>query len=81
MELKETIKLMESDDFKERFKAEYYQLKIRRNKLNEMLQNYADGKLNFEPNTPIPLFISQLALMDGYMNILKARAFIEDIEL
>lgn len=29
MELKETIDLMNSDDYKERFKAEYLQVKIR----------------------------------------------------
>ena len=29
MELKDTIELMQSDDYKERFKAEYYQVKIR----------------------------------------------------
>ena len=28
MELKDTIKLMDSEDYKERFKAEYYQTKI-----------------------------------------------------
>lgn len=33
MELKDTIKLMESKDYKERFKAEYYQTKIRWEKL------------------------------------------------
>ena len=29
MELKDTIELMTSEDYKERFKAEYLQLKIR----------------------------------------------------
>ena len=29
MELNETIEMMQSADYKERFKAEYYQLKIR----------------------------------------------------
>ena len=29
MELKDTVALMESDDYKDRFKAEYYQTKIR----------------------------------------------------
>ena len=33
MELKDTIDLMTSDDYKDRFKAEYYQTKIRYNKL------------------------------------------------
>lgn len=29
MELKDTVELMNSDDYKDRFKAEYYQTKIR----------------------------------------------------
>ena len=37
MELKDTIKLMNSDDYKDRFKAEYYQTKIRYDKLHQML--------------------------------------------
>ena len=40
MTLKDTIKLMESEDYKERFKAEYYQTKIRYNKLHEMIIKY-----------------------------------------
>lgn len=33
-ELKDTIELMNSSDYKDRFKAEYYQLKIRYTKLD-----------------------------------------------
>lgn len=33
-ELKDTIELMNSSDYKDRFKAEYYQLKIRYTKLH-----------------------------------------------
>ena len=36
-ELKETVELMLSNDYKERFKAEYYQLKIRIDRLYNML--------------------------------------------
>ena len=36
MELKDTIKLMESENYKERFKAEYYQTKIRYEKLKKL---------------------------------------------
>lgn len=36
-ELKETVELMLSNDYKERFKAEYYQLKIRIDRLDNML--------------------------------------------
>lgn len=36
-ELKDTIELMNSSDYKDRFKAEYYQLKIRYTKLHPIL--------------------------------------------
>ena len=35
MKLQDTIELMNSSDFKDRFKAEYYQLKIRRDGLKK----------------------------------------------
>lgn len=35
MELKDTIEMMTSEDYKERFKAEYYQTKIRYEKLKK----------------------------------------------
>lgn len=41
MNLKETVPMMESADYKERFKAEYLQLKIRVNGLRNMLKKYA----------------------------------------
>ena len=44
MELKDTTTLMVSSDYKERFKAEYYQLKIRLEKLKCMLQKWDNGE-------------------------------------
>lgn len=44
MELKDTATLMVSSDYKERFKAEYYQLKIRLEKLKCMLQKWDNGE-------------------------------------
>ena len=44
MELKDTATLMVSSNYKERFKAEYYQLKIRLEKLKCMLQKWDNGK-------------------------------------
>ena len=46
MELQDTIELMKSSDFKDRFKAEYYQLDIRIKKLSDMLDKYKAGTLN-----------------------------------
>ena len=52
MELKDTATLMVSSDYKERFKAEYYQLKIRLEKLKCMLQKWDNGECQFTPTCP-----------------------------
>ena len=80
-DLKETSLMMESKDYKERFKAEYYQLKIRRHKLANMVDKYMKGTLEFSPACDIHIFISQIAIMDAYIAILHQRAEIEHIEL
>ena len=49
MELKDTIEMMNSEDYKERFKAEYYQTKIRYDKLHSMLVKNEAGTLDFKP--------------------------------
>ena len=49
MELKDTIAMMNSESYEERFKAEYWQLKIRIDKLKKMLDDWKEDKLNFEP--------------------------------
>ena len=47
MELKDTIEMMQPEDYKERFKAEYYQLKIRLEKLYGMLVRHDVSTLGF----------------------------------
>lgn len=81
MELKDTILLMQSEDFKERFKAEYYQLKIRRSGLKNMLDKWKNGTLEFEPKCPFHLLQKQLLVMDEYLEVLEERAKIEGIDL
>lgn len=81
MELKDTIELMQSEDYKERFKAEYYQLKIRLEKLYEMLVRYDAGTLGFTPDCSIQLLKDQLSIMRDYLYALQVRAEIENIEL
>lgn len=81
MELQDTITMMNSSDYKERFKAEYTQLYICRRKLSEMITKYMNGTLSFTPSTHIGILMSQCAIMDSYLAILKTRAEIEHIEL
>lgn len=79
--LQDTIVLMNSKDFKERFQAEYFQLKIRYNGLKAMLEKYKAGTLPFQPKCSYHLFLTQLVHMEGYMKVLEERAEIEGIEL
>ena len=81
MELKDTAALMTSADYKERFKAEYPQLKIRRDKLAAMLVKWDTGKLGFTPTCSRDLYTFQLYVMDGYLHILGQRAKLEGVEL
>lgn len=81
MELKETIELMQSDDYKDRFRAEYYQTRIRFEKLTIMLDKYQLGTLSFEPSCPIDLLEEQRKYMLQYLRCLVIRAEIEGIKL
>lgn len=81
MELKDTVELMNSADFKERFKAEYYQLQTRIEGLRVMLNKYKNGILNFTPNSPYELLFTQLIYMELYLDKLEERAKIENIKL
>lgn len=79
--LNDTIELMNSSDYKERFKAEYYQTKIRYDKLDEMTVKYEAGTLNFTPKCSLELLKEQKKFMGNYIRCLKIRAEIENITL
>lgn len=81
LELKDTAPMMESPDYKERFKAEVYQLDIRIGKLANMLSSWMAGELNFQPTCPYDLLDAQLNSMKVYRHFLIERAKLEGIEL
>jgi hypothetical protein len=81
MELSYTSSMMESTDYQERYKAEYYQLKIRSEKLSAMLEKYKAGTLTFTPSCSYELLFEQLVYMRNYMRVLEERARIEEVEL
>lgn len=81
MELKDTIKLMESEDYKERFKAEYYQTKIRYDKLHRLIIKMEAGTCDFTPSCSLEVHKEQAKYMGMYLYILEVRAEIENIEL
>ncbi len=81
MELKDTIDLMQSDDYKERFKAEYYQVVIRYQKLKSMLDKWDSDQLEFTPTCPRSTYNMQITAMTDYIAVLEARAVMEGVEL
>ena len=81
MELKDTVQMMQSEDYKERFKAEYFQNVIRYQKLKGMLQKWDNGELNFNPTCPRSTYNMQIKAMTDYIAVLEARAVMEGIEL
>lgn len=81
MELNETVEMMNSTDYKERFKAEYYQVVIRYEKLKTMLDKWDNGELKFDPTCPRSTYNMQIKAMTDYIAVLEARAVMEGIEL
>jgi len=81
MKLNETVNMMNSSDYKERFKAEFYQLKTRIDGLEAMLKKWDDGTLEFKPTCPRGLYNDQLKAMNHYLDILVLRANVEGVEI
>lgn len=89
-ELKDTVPMMESEDYKERFKAEYWQTKIRYEKLKNFNTRIeaacrtvcCDNAIE-EPKHDCPpdLLLDQQRVMGEYLHLLEVRAVIENIEL
>ena len=81
IELHETVDMMNSADYKERFKAEYWQTQIRYEKLHRMTIKYEAGTLNFTPSCSLELLKEQKMHMGMYLHALEVRAEIEKIDL
>ena len=77
--IEDTKDMMCSQDYKERFIAEYIQLYVRSMKLGRMIENWK--RLDFKPTCPKYLLEDQYKLMSGYLNILIERADREGIKL
>ena len=81
MELADTAEMMMSEDYKERFRAEYGQVAFRHQKLKAMLEKWDKGELNFTPTCPRSTYDLQIKAMADYIAVLEARAVMEDILL
>lgn len=81
MKLSETVEMMNSADYKDRFKAEYNQLVIRYKGLKAMLDKWDNGTLQFKPTCPRSTYNMQIKAMTDYIAVLEVRAVMEGIEL
>lgn len=77
--LEETIELMTSPDYKDRFKAEFEQLSFRINKLDAFLDKWDAGELKTTPKSPREWFERQRQAMADYGQVLAARVIKEEI--
>ena len=80
-DLRETVNMMNSNDYKDRFRAEFYQVETRCEKLKAMLDKYLYGELSFKPTCPYNLLHEQYVYMCGYLECLKKRAELEKVVL
>ena len=74
MTLEETIPLMTSNDYKERLKAEYFQLRIRLVEVKHCLDRYPP------PLIRLDLMAAQYKAMKLYKKILEARLVENEID-
>jgi len=81
MTLENTVDLMLSTDYRERFVAEYKQTKIRYDKLHSTIVKMEANTLGFEPACSLELLRKQAKLMGKYLHVLEIRAEIEKIDL
>ena len=91
-QLQETVELMLQGDYKDRFVAEYWQTKIRYERLKkfntkiraaQMQKGYTGVYPDWAPKHDCPEYLleEQQRVMGEYLNILETRAEIEGIEL
>ncbi len=74
MELADTVKLMGSTDWRGRLKAEYWQLKLRINKLENAVLN------DKVPSVCKSVFKEQLESMHLYMSAIKKRITLYNLD-
>ena len=79
--MKNINELLNSEDYKDRFKGDYYQLEDKLTKLGNILDKWDNGILEFEPTCPKELLKEQFYIMRKYLTILEIRAAKEDIKL
>ena len=82
MELRDTVDMMNSEDYKERFRAELLSDCDPLWKTEKHAgTRWDDGNLNFTPTCPRSTYNMQIKAMTDYITVLEARAVMEGIDL
>ena len=88
MELENTLDLMLSPDYKHRLKAEYWQTKVRYEKLKRSNTEWEAYRITNgmqavakESKTPMEVLQQQERVMGEYLHLLELRAVLEGVEL
>ena len=80
-DLSYTVSPMMSDNYKLRFWAEYWQTRIRYERLHKLIIQMEAGTCDFKPDTPLELLKDQARYMGLYLHVLEVRAEIEKIHI
>ena len=84
MNLADTVNGMLSEDYKERFIAEYKQVLIRYRKLYHYIQEIECEQytgIEIPHDSPIEVLNDQLYYMNCYIEVMQRRAIIEGIDI
>lgn len=81
MDFNDIISLLQSDNYKDRAKGEYYFVRDKYEKLHRMIVKREAGTIDFEPNCPMQQWKDQAHAMGEYLYQLEIKAEIEGIVL
>lgn len=68
-------------DWVDRMREEYWTLRGRADRLEDLIDRYVSGELDFTPTCPVSLLRAQLEAMRSYQSILRYRFQLEGISL
>ena len=78
MTFEDTVSLMLSEDYRDRLRGEYWQTKLRYNRLVDTISKMYKEELDFEP---VVSMHEQRDIMFEYLCLLQKRAELENIKL
>lgn len=81
LKLSETIDLMQSDCFRDRMRAEYYQTAIRKRDIDYTLAHYDDDDLGYIPRMSREEYRQLSFRMEAYLELLANRCQYEGADL